>query len=812
MIQINNLHKYYNKGKQNEQHVLNDISLEFPETGLVCILGESGSGKTTLLNTVGGLDTFSGGTISIDETVLAKYDPKAVEPIRNEHFDYIFQNYYLLKDYSVTYNIKLALSRYDLTEEEKDERVDYVLRTLGMEKYKKKTVSKLSGGQQQRVSIARALIKSPDVIFADEPTGNLDEENTIRTMSILKNISKECLVLLVSHEKRIARFFADRIIEVCDGKIVRDEVNVPMDSYERSDDSNIYLREMEKGTLSGGLAELQIYHGKDAAPRKIELTLAWKDGKLFIKNNMPCDIVIEGVENGVQMLDEERPALELDEVENFSYELPKMKSRGSARLSGREIFRMAWENISLMGKKQAFVAAILLVTAVLLSVTMAQFVNTYTIDESSIIATDSHYVKIDFSGRTSKLPYEAREQLYTYVRETLGNNEYGDLFYAPNLNVYLTGEGYRQLAKLTQLIQDYSFVSTDHLGEADLLCGEMPKKRKDVVMDRLLAERLTATKSSVSTQYPTAESYLGMTLTLVSANDEFHVVGISDTNQPVIYCGQNTLLGVSTKGYSVASVAELQAEDPVQFADISLADDEVLVRKGLYDSMQLDNTAVTFGDDLEHEYKIVGTYPDDMEVNYILSEGGCHNVRNLMICENTSCLIYAENPAAALEYFAGDDAKIGYVYEKEVTIPAQEEVASYREAHSADLDARQLIPMAVALVSLIMVYFTIKSNVSSRMEELTVYRLVGISRGSILKAYMLEMVLLTSYTSLPAVLLTTGVIQFIRSIPSLEINMVLPWWSSLVLLVCIYAIHTFISILPVYGILSQPPAALAVKE
>lgn len=124
-----------------------------------------------------------------------------MEPIRNNSFDYIFQNYYLLKDYSVSYNIKLALNRYDLTEEEKEERVDYVLNTLGIGKYKKKTVSKLSGGQQQRVSIARALVKSPDVIFADEPTGNLDEENTIRTMSILKNISKECLVLLVTHEK-----------------------------------------------------------------------------------------------------------------------------------------------------------------------------------------------------------------------------------------------------------------------------------------------------------------------------------------------------------------------------------------------------------------------------------------------------------------------------------------------------------------------------------------------------------------------------------------------------------------------------------
>ena len=106
MIQIKNLQKYYNQGKKNEQHVLNDITLEFPSTGLICILGESGSGKTTLLNTVGGLDTFSGGSITIDDKELKKYDPRVMEPIRNNSFDYIFQNYYLLKDYSFSSSVR----------------------------------------------------------------------------------------------------------------------------------------------------------------------------------------------------------------------------------------------------------------------------------------------------------------------------------------------------------------------------------------------------------------------------------------------------------------------------------------------------------------------------------------------------------------------------------------------------------------------------------------------------------------------------------------------------------------------------------
>jgi putative ABC transport system permease protein len=168
MIKVNQLEKYFNKGKNNELHALKGVSVTFEDKGLVCILGESGSGKTTLLNAIGGLDTFQGGSMEIEGITLNKYDPKAVEKIRNDKYGYIFQNYYLLQDYTVAYNVKLALNTFDISEEEKDERVEYVLQKLDIAKYKKKLVSQLSGGQQQRVSIARALVKSPKIILADD--------------------------------------------------------------------------------------------------------------------------------------------------------------------------------------------------------------------------------------------------------------------------------------------------------------------------------------------------------------------------------------------------------------------------------------------------------------------------------------------------------------------------------------------------------------------------------------------------------------------------------------------------------------------
>lgn len=820
MIEVKNLHKYYNKGKKNEQHVLNDINLEFDSTGLVSILGESGSGKTTLLNTIGGLDTFAGGSIVVNDTEIKKYDPKVMEPIRNDHFDYIFQNYYLLKDYPVSYNIKLALNRYDLSEEEKEERVDYVLKMLGIEKYKKKLVSKLSGGQQQRVSIARALVKSPDVILADEPTGNLDEENTLRTMSILKNISKECLVILVTHEKRIAKFFSDRIIEVCDGKIVRDEPNVPLDNYERSDDSNIYLREMDESCLDNEQAHFRMFSNKGHMPRKIDLNFAWKDGKLYIQNNMNCDILIEGIESGVQMLDEERPSLDLSEVDNFSYELPKIKGKGAAHLGAREIFRMALENIQLMGKKQAFIIVMLVVTGVLLSLTMAQAINTFTINESSIVTTDSHYTQMIFTNTTSMRAARERTRAMDLIEEYFQNDEHGELFFVPTVSVYLTGSVYQQLFNLTQQVREYSFAPIGHLAPDQLIYGRMPEKQTEVVMDRRLIKLLSSTRTSVASLHKSEESYLGMKLALSFQNSQLTVVGICDTDEPDIYIGQNVLLGLSAKGYRIANVAELQVDakeiakenpEAETFEDVSLKDDEILIRQVWYDSLD-DKSEITLGDDVPMTYKIVGTIPDNYPYDYILSEKGCADIRNLMIYENKICYIYSDNPTETYQFLDENGQDYARTFKLSLSIPSKDQVTQYQQAHSSDMGAKTLIPIAIAIISLIMIYFTVKSNAFSRSEELTVYRLIGISKGSILKAYILEMILMTSYTSLPTVLITCGVIQFIASVPSLEIAMNLPWWSALLLLLCLYSVHSLISILPVYGILSKPPATLAVKE
>lgn len=810
MIKVNNLQKYYNKGKKNEQHVLNNINLEFGNTGLVCILGESGSGKTTLLNTIGGLDDFAEGTLQINDTVLKSYKQKQIEPVRNEHFGYIFQNYYLLKDYSVSYNVKIALNRYNLSEKEKDERTKYILDLLGIGKYKNKPVSKLSGGQQQRVSIARALVKAPDIILADEPTGNLDEENTIRTMTILKKISKECLVLLVTHEKRIAKFFADRIIEICDGKVVRDENNTSS-TYERSDDSNIYLKEFEPDNIENGYSRFNIYYKKNEAPPSINMNMVWKDGKLYIQNLSDYDIIFEGEENGIKILDTERPSLEMEEIENLSYDLERLPAKGNAKLPFHEIWRIAMSNIRLMGKKQIFITIILIAAAVMLSITAAKFTNMVSISEEKIVSTDSHYARIDFNN-ISVFDHDDHLKVLQFAWKYLDGNDYGYTFFAPDGKVSIIGEGFKQIKNLKQNVYNASYVPLDFLKKEDLVYGKMPELRNEVVLDLQVVKNLIASKGVVTTNFKTPENFIGATLKTPRYKVEMTITGISDTHEPALYCGQNILLGFPQKGYKIASLDELKKEYPGKYDDISLADNEILIRNGLYDSMKLEkDTEYRIGDDYKNIYNITGKFTDDIGVDYVLSDRGCLNIRDLMIFEFKTCMVYSDNPKSAINKLKGIKDKSMNVFKMSLTIPHDDEIKAYREANTGDTDASSLVTIAIVIISIIMVYFTIKSNAISRSEELAVYSLLGISKESILKSYIIEMVLLTSYTSLPSVLVTSGVIKFIGSIPSLGINMLFPWWAVLLLIAVIYTIHAIISILPVYGILSKPPATLAVK-
>lgn len=234
MIELKHVHKTYQSKKSKNTKALNDVSLTLSEKGMTFILGKSGSGKSTLLNVLGGLDKYDSGDMLILGKSSKDFTQADFDSYRNTYVGFIFQEFNILEDYDVYQNIVLALQLQQKEANEKE--IDHLLSRLELTDLKKRKVNELSGGQKQRVAIARALIKDPKIILADEPTGNLDSKTGRQVMDLLKEISKEKLVVIVSHDEEYAKTYGDRIIEIKDGTIVKDS----KEEKKKSETKNTY--------------------------------------------------------------------------------------------------------------------------------------------------------------------------------------------------------------------------------------------------------------------------------------------------------------------------------------------------------------------------------------------------------------------------------------------------------------------------------------------------------------------------------------------------------------------------------------------
>lgn len=218
MIQINNVTKIYKSKKSEQVTALDNLSLTFADTGMNIILGRSGCGKTTLLNILGGIDTVTSGDVIVNGIEISKIDPSKLDNYRNFHIAYIFQDFHLLSQLTVYENINIALH---LSKAENSyAAVSACLHKVGLDGYENRKINELSGGEKQRVAIARAIIKSPKVLLADEPTGNLDTKTGREIFELLKELSKDICVIVVTHDREFAEDYGEHFIELEDGKII----------------------------------------------------------------------------------------------------------------------------------------------------------------------------------------------------------------------------------------------------------------------------------------------------------------------------------------------------------------------------------------------------------------------------------------------------------------------------------------------------------------------------------------------------------------------------------------------------------------
>ena len=221
MLQLKNIIKTYETGDFT-QDALRGVSITFRENEFVSILGQSGSGKTTMLNIIGGLDRYTSGDLIINGVSTKEYKDGDWDYYRNNSIGFVFQSYNLIPHQTVLANVEMALTLAGVSRKERRERAIAVLKKVGLADHIHKKPNQMSGGQMQRVAIARALVNNPDILLADEPTGALDSETSIQIMELLKEIAKDKLVIMVTHNPELARKYSTRIVNLLDGRITRD--------------------------------------------------------------------------------------------------------------------------------------------------------------------------------------------------------------------------------------------------------------------------------------------------------------------------------------------------------------------------------------------------------------------------------------------------------------------------------------------------------------------------------------------------------------------------------------------------------------
>lgn len=833
MIKITNLNKYFYHRKNNEIHVINNTSFEFPKTGLVTIVGESGSGKTTLMNVIGGLDDFYSGTIEIDELQIKKYSSKKMDRIRNEKIGYVFQNYLLLSGRTVYDNLRLQLNMYEISDEEKNERIDYVLKAVGMLKYKKKNVAELSGGQQQRVAIARALIKSPSLILADEPTGNLDEKNTIQIMNIIKKISKNTLVILVSHEMAIASSYSDYIIEVSDGKIVRERSISNATGYQYEDDQNIYLKEYEYQKLENDNVHIDFYSNDNV---KINLQIVHKNGKFYIKSSE--NVVYLEEDSETKFIDEHKKVLDADkEILDNNYELERLTYVKTPSLSFKEKINLTFSNLSKMKKRTIFLAFPLIILIVLTLFAVQSVVSASKLDYQHLAYSNSNIYNVMFDMGTVMDSATAQFGFEVFYKDFVEENPDIEPIIDYKMELDFRLPNFTQLTNKKYRLTGFSMLPIDVLNEENLLYGRLPENATEIVVEKWVIENALA--DSTLSNFMDIYSFINKNVTYLLGN-ELKIVGIADSNENTVYMNKWLLLNIypsflRKQGVTVCSYSEFLKYEP------NIISEPLSKYEGIIDNSiifaYLDKKMV-LNEDKRMNISVIdkielGSCPFDMVVSdeiyddlykSILSQ----NFERLdLFCEsNKERKIVDEFIASKKDFFASGELKATEEFGYDLGIPVDFKtvkydiyakssydnvMAPYIEEANKLVASRLLITFTIILVSVVIVFFSMKSYAIKNIYDIGVYRAIGIKKGSIVFVYALEIFIISIFTTLIGGTFCYLITNIIAGIPIIEAKTAI---SLPLYLICTWGmiiINVLVGILPVILYMRLTPAKLLTK-
>ena len=815
MITLEKVNKYFNKGKSNEIHVIDNTTMTLPDRGIVCLLGPSGCGKTTLLNCIGGLDKVDSGKIRIDNQLITRFSSSKIDTIRNARIGYIFQNFNLLDDKTVFENVAIALRMIGIKNHKVIEnRVRYCLEKVGIDQFRNRNASALSGGQRQRVAIARAIVKNPRIIIADEPTGNLDSANTLEIMNIIKTISRDRLVILVTHERHIAEFYSDHVAEMKDGKIIKAYNNDSSRYLDYQLENKIYLRDMPvKKSFKDEEVNVDLYSDEE---RQADIKVVIRGNNLYIDTGGKLNVVDET--SNIEMVDEHYTAMDESYFEKNSFDygayLPaKYKAKYSSIYKLTNMLSSGWQTVSNFKKVKKFLMIGFVFAAMFTFFAVSNVLGILEVKPEDYRTTSGNYVTISNP--------EKNEQLMSVV-EGLGSVEYvlpGDT----KKGVALPLDDYLQTGYVTENLS-ISVALMSVLNKEQIVYGKMPEKPNELVLDKAVIDKFLREGKGKAVGLDSVEKFIGRRISVPNLED-YVISGISETQSPSIYVDEKQAMYILTNAseYSEDEITyvsgpEETEEDPIKSGrvkDLDLATSKIKVKKGRKPSAKYETII-----NAQHEEDtkigksvntkvagrkliVVGYYTTDSasdDTYYVHSD----TIKADYVQRQKSFTAYAKNPKQLKSSI--DQQKLS------AKINDSRDKKAYINQRKDQLTSALVVAGVIMLIALIEMFLMLRSSFLSRIKEVGTLRAIGLKKKDIYRMFTGEILVITILTAIPGIILMYYLLtQIVKITYYLEGLYKLNPIVALIALAIVVVFNLISGLIPVFVTMRKTPAQILAR-
>jgi len=812
MVRLEHVKKYFFHRKSNEIKAINDTTLELTGKGLVALLGPSGSGKTTLLNAIGGLDTVDSGSIYVNgEKITGKLSGK-VDMIRTLNIGYVFQDYNLVENMTVYENVALALKMTGVTSQnEIDEKVRYVIEKVDMYRYRNRHADTLSGGERQRVGIARAIIKDPAIIIADEPTGNLDSRNTLEVMNIIRAIAEEKLVILVTHEERLAEFYASRIIRIKDGEVVSDKENRHSGNLDYRVENKIYLKDIkEHKRLQSPVYKVDFYNDSNS---QLDIDIVLKNGNIYIRTNDPDDrIEIIDDNSGIELVDEHYREMTKEEVLDYDFDLETLKSSSEKKyrsiIDNSELFKRGFRAVSDYSTLKKFLLVGFAIAAMFVTYAVSMFFGVLNISDEEFAGTDKSYLIV--SGKNiDAATYESYEDSNKYNYVMPGDSR---------ISIEMPFDDYIQTKSFKAVI-DGSLSDAGGLEKADLIYGNLPKAGDEIVIDKMLLKSAIENQSTAEVGASHVKDFLNRSVVLPNLGD-LKVVGISDKQSPCIYALRSQFINIIANSKEAGMGATFyQTQTPEvsdtrsDFIDYELKEDEVKLERGKWpeDDYQVvvnfknkGDKAYKIGKTLksplvnDNKLKIVGYYSDPYDSDFMLVNS--EMIKYDLIGKTSSITICPVNKQNALTSLHEQDVNVKDAF--------QESKDKYVKDKWSSMKSMLVMAGVILAISFIEIFLMIRASFLSRIREVGVYRAIGVKKSDIYKLFSGEILAITTLAGLPGFIFMAFVLAKLSKVTYFSNIFLMNPPVIFVCLVLIYGLNLLFGLMPVWKVIRKTPAEI----